>query len=220
MTCKCATRWRGLAGIGLALILLSGCGGDTAKILGFEKEAPDEFQVVSRAPLSLPPDYGLRPPEPGAARPQEQTPRGEAEGVLFGEEAPQATAQAGGGGGVGRPSPVSMRRNTGRVLAGTNGNVVVYTPGDAAFLDRLDVDAAMPDIRGILSDENAILALEDEELIDSLIFWKDKPPPGTIVDAEQERRRIQENAALGRPVTEGETPMIERKNRHSNILPF
>ena len=27
---------------------------------------PDEFQVVRRAPLILPPDYSLRPPEPGA----------------------------------------------------------------------------------------------------------------------------------------------------------
>ncbi len=215
MISKGSTRWRGLAGFGIALILLSGCGGDTAKILGFEKEAPDEFQVVSRAPLSLPPDYGLRPPEPGAGRPQEQTPRGEAEGVLFGDEEPPQES--------GTASQVSLRSNrnsSGPVLAGSTGNVIVHTPGDAAFLDKLDVDAAIPDIRAILSDENAILALEDEELIDDLVFWKDKPPPGTIVDAEQEKRRIQENAALGRPVTEGETPMIERKKRHGSILPF
>jgi len=209
-----STLWRGLAGIGMVLVLLTGCGGDTAKILGFEKEAPDEFQVVSRAPLSLPPDYGLRPPEPGASRPQEQTPRGEAEGVLFGDDTQTAARSSGA-------SPVALRNNNaGRILAGASGNVVVYTPGDAAFLNRLDVDAAIPDIRMILADDNAILALEDEELIDSLIFWKEKPPPGTIVDAEQERRRIQENAALGRPVTEGETPMIERKKRHGSVLPF
>ena len=40
-------------------------------------------QVVTRAPLSLPPDYGLRPPRPGAARPNEASPRDDAqEGLL------------------------------------------------------------------------------------------------------------------------------------------
>ena len=34
---------------------------------------PDEFAVESRAPLTVPPDFDLRPPEPGAPRPQEKT---------------------------------------------------------------------------------------------------------------------------------------------------
>jgi hypothetical protein len=51
--------------------LLSGCG-DARKALGFDKSTPDEFKIVNRAPLSLPPDYALRPPQPGATRPQEQ----------------------------------------------------------------------------------------------------------------------------------------------------
>src|ERR1700749_573834 len=33
--------------------------------LGITKEAPDEFGVISRAPLSMPPDYTLRPPQIG-----------------------------------------------------------------------------------------------------------------------------------------------------------
>lgn len=33
------------------------------------KRAPDEFAVVKRAPLIVPPDYDLRPPDPGAPRP-------------------------------------------------------------------------------------------------------------------------------------------------------
>ena len=53
--------------------LMVGACGDTRKVLGYDKVTPDEFKVVSRAPLSLPPDYGLRPPQPGAPRPQEGT---------------------------------------------------------------------------------------------------------------------------------------------------
>ena len=35
--------------------------GVTKKDLGIEKESPDEMMVVSRAPLSIPPEFGLRP---------------------------------------------------------------------------------------------------------------------------------------------------------------
>lgn len=41
-------------------IMLCACG-LTKKDLGLEKEAPDEMLVVSRAPLSIPPEFGLRP---------------------------------------------------------------------------------------------------------------------------------------------------------------
>ena len=38
--------------------------------LGIEKQSPDEYLVVERAPLSLPPNFDLRPPTPGAAQAQ------------------------------------------------------------------------------------------------------------------------------------------------------
>ncbi len=75
---------RALAAAGMASLLLAGCS-DTKKMLGFEKVAPDEFNVVARAPLSLPPEYQLRPPEPGAARPQETSTRDQAKTVLTGK---------------------------------------------------------------------------------------------------------------------------------------
>ncbi|KJS38300.1 MAG: hypothetical protein VR70_10355, partial [Rhodospirillaceae bacterium BRH_c57] len=45
---------------------LSGCGGGVKETLGLNRQAPDEFQVVSRPPLAIPPEFKLRPPEPGA----------------------------------------------------------------------------------------------------------------------------------------------------------
>ena len=62
--------------------VLAGCEA-TKETLGLTKRSPDEFQVVSRAPLSLPPDYNLRPPTPGAPRPQEGTPRDQAQAAVF-----------------------------------------------------------------------------------------------------------------------------------------
>ena len=52
----------------VAAIALSGCT-SAQKALGMSKVVPDEFRVVSKAPLAVPPDYALRPPAPGEPRP-------------------------------------------------------------------------------------------------------------------------------------------------------
>lgn len=58
-----------VACIGLTVVL-GGCN-NWKQTLGIEPVSPDEFAVESRAPLTVPPDFNLRPPEPGAPRPQE-----------------------------------------------------------------------------------------------------------------------------------------------------
>ncbi len=47
---------------------------------------PDEYRVVRKAPLTVPPEYNLRPPAPGEARPQELSPDAEAQFALFGRD--------------------------------------------------------------------------------------------------------------------------------------
>ncbi len=66
----------------LALLSLTGCSGDVSRTFGLTREAPDEFTVETRAPLSIPPDYTLQPPQPGAPRPQELTAQQAAEAAL------------------------------------------------------------------------------------------------------------------------------------------
>src|SRR5919107_5327952 len=71
------------AAAGALLLAAAGCGNDTARTFGFTRDAPDEFQVTTRAPLSLPPSLGELPvPRPGAVRPQELSPRAAAESTL------------------------------------------------------------------------------------------------------------------------------------------
>ena len=69
-----------------ALLPLAACSGIKQQ-LGMNRNAPDEFAVVKRAPLELPPDYTLRPPSPGAPRPQEQSTNAQARETVFGGEA-------------------------------------------------------------------------------------------------------------------------------------
>ncbi len=63
----------------------SGCS-TLNQAVGNERIAPDEFRVVTNAPLTLPPDYALRPPQPGEARPLEGSATDEARQALFGQD--------------------------------------------------------------------------------------------------------------------------------------
>ena len=80
--------------LGLATLLLAACG-DVREDLGLGRNVPDEFAVVERPPLSMPPDYGLRPPRPGAPRPQGVDTSFQASQVLFnGSASVQNTASS------------------------------------------------------------------------------------------------------------------------------
>ena len=61
--------------------LIAGCS-DFKKTIGLEPTLPDEFAVESRAPLTIPPDFELRPPQPGASRPQEKSADQQAKQVI------------------------------------------------------------------------------------------------------------------------------------------
>ena len=69
----------------LAGVSLSACS-NAKQSLGLTRASPDEFAVVKRAPLEMPPDYALRPPRPGAPRPQEQGMNEQARATVFGSD--------------------------------------------------------------------------------------------------------------------------------------
>lgn len=170
----------------LAVPLLAGGCQETRRAMGYEKSAPDEFQVVQRAPLSLPPDFSLRPPQPGAVRPQEGNVRDQARQALTGgRQASTPIATAG------------------------------RTQGDVALLKRAGAEGINPDIRSLVNKETQALAETDKSFTDTLVFWRKPQVPGTgeTLDAAKEAQRLRDNQALGKAVTEGQSPRIERKRR-------
>jgi len=104
------------AGIGIALLSLGACSGDLERTFGLTREAPDEFTVTTRAPLSMPPDYTLSPPRPGASRPQELSAQQAAEAALVPEAAlsnnagPETPGQQALVAQAGPPAPADIRQ--------------------------------------------------------------------------------------------------------------
>jgi hypothetical protein len=137
-------------GIGLIIagpLLLGGCAQGTVQdALGMGKRAPDEFAVVKRAPLIVPPEYDLRPPDPGAPRPNVGRTSDQARVALTGTQAgPSPAARILTGArpsAAGQPDAANDRTSVPAAAladdllsAGTgtaNGAAVAATPGPVA----------------------------------------------------------------------------------------
>ena len=164
-------------------ILLGGCQGIKQDLGIGVKRPPDEYAVYSRAPLSMPPDFALRPPAPGAGA-DSLAARNSAKDVLLANATPQPASTAG---------------------------LAQMSPGTEALLGRTGGLNAKSDIREQVNRESTVLADAQLSFTERLMFWKDTPEEGTIVSAPEEAQRIRENQALGKPVVSGETPIIERR---------
>lgn len=110
---------------------LSGCG--VGRALGGGKNVPDEFAVVSKAPLVVPPEYSLLPPRPGEPRAEELASSAQARAALFGttfsaEQSPGEQTLAAAAGGL--SADPAIRAQIERETAG-----VVYK--NESFADRI-----------------------------------------------------------------------------------
>lgn len=160
------------------LLSVTACEG-TKEQLGLTRTVPDEYAIIKRAPLEMPPDYSLRPPEPGAPRPQEMQAAAQAEMVVFGQStAPQNRAPGDGASAL-------LQR------AGADQS----QPGIREQVDR--------ETSGLAPDDEAVA----ERLL-GWAGGTDQAP-ASVVDAEAEAARLQKNAAEGRPLNDGQTPTIE-----------
>ena len=168
----------------LAPLFTNGCEG-TREAMGIGKQSPDEFAVVTRAPLTMPPDYGLRPPRPGAKRPQEKTVTETARERL-----------------VGRGGSKTVRRNS------DDSSTL-----EAVLLSKAGATNPDSEIRRTINKESSILAMEDNSFADRLIFWQKRMSRAARIDAAAEKKRLKENAALGDAPTKGRSPRIIRKRK-------
>lgn len=155
----------------------------TREQFDFSKKPPDEFAVVKRAPLEMPPDYAIHAPRPGAPRPQEQATDQLARQVILGEDAQKAIARD-----------------------------VGVSQGEAVLLQKTGAVNASPAIRAQVDKETAEIIEDDTPGIAKLqkmVGQKPKEAPAPVVDPVAEANRIKQNKAQGKPVTTGKTPVKE-----------
>ncbi|HMA51339.1 MAG TPA: DUF3035 domain-containing protein, partial [Magnetospirillaceae bacterium] len=120
----------------LAATALSACT-DARRALGYDKAPPDEFAVIARAPLAQPPDYNLRPPSPGAARPQEGTATDQARSALT-----PGKAAVGAPAGTSKGEQVMLAKagtdkNTPDIRRVVNEETTQMVEADDHFVDKL-----------------------------------------------------------------------------------
>ena len=164
-----------VAGVGLAL-----CGCDTIRdAAGMGKQPPDEFAVLTKAPLVVPPDYNLKPPRPGAAPTNQSDPTDSAQTQLYGSDAATVAASL--------PASFSL--------------------GERMLLADAGVVNADPNIRQELASDRKNVLGADDSFTDQILFWNGpKTDPGKAVDADAEARRIDAQKAGQTP---GEAPKTE-----------
>ncbi len=151
----------------VAAVSLTGC--DTIRsAAGMDKTAPDEFAVLTKAPLVIPPDYNLMPPRPGAVPTNQVEPTEAAQAALFGND-PATIA--------------SQMPNT-------------YSESEKLLLANAGVQSIDPQIRQHLQSDNKAMLGADEGFTKDILFWqKPKTDTGQPLDADKEARKADDKKA-------------------------
>ncbi len=146
-------------------VVLSGCDG-VRKTLGLERDPPDEFAVVSRAPISLPPDFNTLPTP--------QTPKHGHDGKKDVIGAPDK-----------RPQEDSPQLKAQKTVLGQSSVLPIphkgmITAGERAFIQRIDQSLeaqgiardSVPDVRGAVDQETHFQTGNKKSWVQELLFWQ------------------------------------------------
>jgi Protein of unknown function (DUF3035) len=135
-----------------AVLALAGCSSSKPQPLGMTQGSPDESQSVAHAPLTVPPDYNVRPPAPGTPSPQEGTAAEQAQAPLAATNGETAPA-------------------TGDTASGP-----AQSAGEVALLQNAGAAGIDPGIRSQIDTETAAQVERDPALISRLVLWRTTEP--------------------------------------------
>jgi hypothetical protein len=163
--------------VALAVLALALSGCDTIRsAAGITKTPPDEFAVVTKAPLVVPPDYELRPPKPGAVPTNQTSPTGAAQAALYSDDS-------------GTPDSVT-------------GN---YSEVEKTLLAQSGAANADHSIREQIASDEKSMQSSDQSFTDKLLFGGPTDTSDKPVDADAESQKTG-TAGTATPSTAGSNP--------------
>lgn len=157
-----------LAVLSVSVAALMGCQ-SIRNAAGLGKAGPDEFAVVTKQPLVIPPEFNLRPPRDGAPPTNQIAPTDSAQSALF--DTDPATAA--------------------KYITGD------YSQAEKLLLAQTGAVNPDPAIRQEVASDGRAMEAADDTFTQKVLFWQDKKPPGKNVDAESEDKRLSAQKASG-----------------------
>ena len=165
----------------LALLLLLPACETVSGMLGLNRSSPDEFAVVTEPPLTVPPDFQLRPPTPGAPRPQQISPRAEAQRALFDRE----TVTAPGGNSEAQVlAKAQADRADPNIKSVVSKETTSVVPKDTSFVDQLMFwNSNKPEVPA----ESTVIAPEEAKRLRDNQLLGITPDKGKVPAAKDEK---------------------------------
>ncbi|HVU22419.1 MAG TPA: DUF3035 domain-containing protein [Rhizomicrobium sp.] len=134
---------------------------------GLGKEPPDEFAVVTKAPLIMPPDYNLRPPRDGAPPLNQVAPTDAAQSALL---------------------------DTGNGSASASGDL---SESEKQLLASANATNPDPSIRQLVAADGRAMEAANDSFTQKVLFWQGDKDEGHGVDADAEAKRLEEQKNAG-----------------------
>ncbi|MDA0781795.1 MAG: DUF3035 domain-containing protein [Rickettsiales bacterium] len=182
-----------------SLSFITSCSGSVRDTLGMRRSAPNEFRVVSNPPLSVPPEFSIRPPIPEGTYKEVIKSKAEDARTVFFENA---------------SADLKIKSEK-------------QTAGEQAFGSLFNSNVANPEIKSLLHKEFIEAAKKEEEksfleqkILSKIPSFSSDKEKNTepVVDAKSEKNRIVETKKIGEKLTGDETPTVESKKGEQGIL--
>ncbi len=178
--------------VAIALMLtISNCGGNVRQSLGIYKSEPDAFRVVSTPPLTLPPDFSLKMPEPGASPLNSVNITKEAENTVFSNSSGNIEKKA---------------------ISSGDQEFLMQAGADKS-------DSNIRTI--LANDERAQEEKKEKKNIFEKMADHLNPnstDQDAVVNASKEKKRVDKNKQLGKEVNEGTVPVVDKDKRDKGFI--